>query len=1052
MATIDSLEIEIQATSQEAVARLNALAVAMERLKAATSGLKLGSVANNLQKIRDAVNGINSGQPQVLREIAGALGQFGNITQPTGLTSTVTALRRLQGVNLPSSLVSDIQNVAQALSSLNAMPRASGFVSSINALRRIPEITQSLDSQTLTQFARQIQQVTAALQPLDRLLNRMSGSLGALSPLIRQLIRDNQRLRDSLNNNDRGINSNLRTLRNWALALVSVREALGYLKQAITESNNYVENLNLFTVAMGDASEAALEYAETVKNALGIDPSEWIRNQGVFKQITSGFGVVEEQANLMSKNLTQLGYDISSFFNISVEDAMLKLQSGISGELEPLRRLGYALDVATLQQVAYDHGIMQSFMTMTQAQKSQLRYIAIMEQSANALGDMAATVQTPANALRILQQEFTQLSRAVGNLFIPALQRIIPVVRVVVEAITEAVQFLADLLGFELPTIDYSGLDGMKTSIEDVESGFGGATSAAKEFKKQLLGIDELNIIEPQAAGGGAGGGALGSADLGLDLPEYDFLSRLAPDLDKIKTTIAGALAEIEALAGAFALGIGTILVLTGANIPVGLALMATGAVALTHAIASSWDSMSGQLASALQAITGVVGGFTLAIGALLAITGVNIPLGIGLMAVGAMSIAAAVAINWHASEQPIKDALLTLEGIVGGAALGLGAILALSGVNIPLGIALMAGGALAVASAITQNWNSVPDAIKPVIATITAVVSGGLLAVGAVLALSGAALPLGIAMMALGAVNLAAAAGLNWTLADEKVKSVLNTLFVTVSGASLALGALLTLSGVALPLGIGLLAAGAAGLATAAGLNWSSVLDSVTTVLKNIGISAGGALAVLGLILIATGVGIPLGVGLLIAGAGVFGASVATLGLDNIVSKISSMLGNIKNELFSFLNDVETRFTAKTSSMKNAANAVNSGISKPGRVSRSVASVAYESPQSIEIPAYAGGGFPPVGQLFIARENGPEMVGDIGGRTAVANNDQIIEGIAGGVRDGNEEVINAIYAMTQQLINAIRENGDKAVYLDNKRVSAAVSDMQSRHNLMYGR
>ena len=488
---------------------------------------------------------------------------------------------------------------------------------------------------------------------------------------------------------------------------------------------------------------------------------------------------------------------------------MLKLQSGISGELEPLRRLGYALDVATLQQVAYDHGIMQSFMTMTQAQKSQLRYIAIMEQSANALGDMAATVQTPANALRILQQEFTQLSRAVGNLFIPALQRIIPVVRVVVEAITEAVQFLADLLGFELPTIDYSGLDGMKTSIEDVESGFGGATSAAKEFKKQLLGIDELNIIEPQAAGGGAGGGALGSADLGLDLPEYDFLSRLAPDLDKIKTTIASALTEIEALAGAFALGVGTILVLTGANIPVGLALMATGAAALTHAIASSWDNMSGQLASALQAITGVVGGFTLAIGTLLAITGVNIPLGIGLMAVGAMSIAAAVAINWHASEQPIKDALLTLEGIVGGAALGLGAILALSGVNIPLGIALMAGGALAVTSAVTQNWSSVPDAIKPVIATITAVVSGGLLAVGAVLALSGAALPLGIAMMALGAVNLAAAAGLNWTLADEKVKSVLNTLFVTVSGASLALGALLTLSGVALPLGIGLLAAG---------------------------------------------------------------------------------------------------------------------------------------------------------------------------------------------------------------------------------------------------
>lgn len=105
----------------------------------------------------------------------------------------------------------------------------------------------------------------------------------------------------------------------------------------------YVENLNLFTVAMGDAADEAYEYAYAVNDALGIDPSEWMRNQGIFKQISSGFGVVEEKANLMSKNLTQLGYDISSFYNISIEEAMQKLESGISGEIEPLRRLGYAI-------------------------------------------------------------------------------------------------------------------------------------------------------------------------------------------------------------------------------------------------------------------------------------------------------------------------------------------------------------------------------------------------------------------------------------------------------------------------------------------------------------------------------------------------------------------------------------------------------------------------------------------------------------------------------------------------------------------------------------
>ncbi len=114
-------------------------------------------------------------------------------------------------------------------------------------------------------------------------------------------------------------------------------------------STAYVEKLKSIYCSNGDAADSALEYAETVKEAVGIDPSEWIRNQGVFKQITGGFGVIEEKANLMSKNLTQLGYDISSFYNISIEDAMQKLQSGIAGEIEPLRRLGYAIDVATLQ-------------------------------------------------------------------------------------------------------------------------------------------------------------------------------------------------------------------------------------------------------------------------------------------------------------------------------------------------------------------------------------------------------------------------------------------------------------------------------------------------------------------------------------------------------------------------------------------------------------------------------------------------------------------------------------------------------------------------------
>ena len=159
---------------------------------------------------------------------------------------------------------------------------------------------------------------------------------------------------------------------------------------------------------------------------MGIDPSEWMRNQGVFNTLLTGFGVAADKSALMSKNLTQLGYDLSSFFNISFAESMQKLQSGISGELEPLRRLGYDLSQAKLEAIALSLGIDRSVSSMTQAEKAQLRYYAILTQVTTAQGDMARTLSAPANQLRILQAEATQAARALGNIFIPALNAVLP--------------------------------------------------------------------------------------------------------------------------------------------------------------------------------------------------------------------------------------------------------------------------------------------------------------------------------------------------------------------------------------------------------------------------------------------------------------------------------------------------------------------------------------------------------------------------------------------------------------------------------------------------
>lgn len=216
--------------------------------------------------------------------------------------------------------------------------------------------------------------------------------------------------------------------------------------------------------------------------------------------------------------------------------------------------MGYALDVATLQQIAYNHGITQSINTMTQAQKSQLRYVAIMEQSGNAMGDLSRTILTPANSIRILQQQITQLSRALGNLLIPFLIKVIPYVQAFVEVLTEAIQFLANLVGFELPEIDYSGLGNVTAGAGEAEEALDGAADAAKKLKDYTLGIDELNIISPDtsatdAATGGTGVG--GGYDLPLELPEYDFLGDVQKQTDELKDKMRELLKVVGAVGAA---------------------------------------------------------------------------------------------------------------------------------------------------------------------------------------------------------------------------------------------------------------------------------------------------------------------------------------------------------------------------------------------------------------------------------------------------------------------------------------------------------------------
>lgn len=483
--------------------------------------------------------------------------------------------------------------------------------------------------------------------------------------------------------------------------LVGIRMLRSELSKAITESNDYQEDLNLFTASMGQYAKEAQEYAENVGEVMGIDPAKWMRNQGVFNTLLTGFGSVSDRAYLMSKNLTQLGYDISSFFNISVEDAMQKLQSGISGELEPLRRLGYDLSQAKLEQTALTLGIEKSVSAMTQAEKAELRYYAIMTQVTTAQGDMARSLEAPANQLRIFQAQLTQASRAIGNIFIPILQKILPIAIAVLRIVRELADAIAKLFHFKLTEIDYSGVGNLASGAEDAAAGFDDATSAAKELKKSVMGFDELNILNGNTASGSGSAGVSGGSGFDFELPEYGFLNDVSKQADEVTQKLKNALPWILAIgAGLAAWKLGPKLGLDLQK-TIGLAVGIFGALTLVQNILDSIVNGVTQ-----ENMAGMIFGMTLAVTGLYVALG---PVAGGITAiVSGLAVLAVAFTDAEKNGWNFQNQMLAVAGILA-AGVGIGI---LTGSFIPLLIGMIASLLLSVTTA-TGHGQELIEGVK---------------------------------------------------------------------------------------------------------------------------------------------------------------------------------------------------------------------------------------------------------------------------------------------------------------------------------------------------
>lgn len=333
--------------------------------------------------------------------------------------------------------------------------------------------------------------------------------------------------------------------------ILSISKSIGKIAGLVSETANYNEAYNLFTITMGSYSKQGLEWVEKFSNSLYLDSTNVMQYMGSFNSLIKGLGVGSDKAYLMSKNMTQLTYDLASFKNLSIESAYEKLISAVSGEIEPLRNVGVALAQNNLQQTAYSLGIKTNINDMNEAQKAQLRYIQILRSSTEWQTDMGRTLIQPANALRVCQQQFTLLGKAIGRIFLPIVMKTLPYVMAMTEILTSLANKLAGLLGFKFPDTDVDASD-IASNITDIGTA---ADNTTDKLNTMLAPFDDLNVVQSQSNKSGKGG--LSTGDLGVDLPEYDALANLtnkfSENIEDTKNKLKSIVPIVLTIAGGFA-------------------------------------------------------------------------------------------------------------------------------------------------------------------------------------------------------------------------------------------------------------------------------------------------------------------------------------------------------------------------------------------------------------------------------------------------------------------------------------------------------------------
>lgn len=604
-----------------------------------------------------------------------------------------------------------------------------------------------------------------------------------------------------------GLKSTLQSVAGYLALAFSVTKIIQFGQEAINLASDLQEVQNVVDTAFGSMAYKIEDFSKTAIEQFGLSKLAAKQWASTMMAMGSGMGQAMEIGSDMAVELTGRLADVMSFYNKTEEEAFTLGKAIYSGETEPLKSIGIIMTENNLSLFAMSKGYQQAYKDMDAANKLLVRQQFFLEQTSLAAGDYTKTADGWANQTRTLSQRWKEMQTVFGETLIAIGVLVLPVIEEIIKGLNQiAIMAKAAASNFGLFKEEAKATDkSTETTAEESEKTADNIAEQVenqkdlnKEIKKTLAGFDDIQILSSQTAENTTGGLDSGLQGIGGDLGGN------APDGSAYVEEINETLTAIMGIVALSLAAVGLILLFTG-HIGYGIGFIIAGAATLTVTMASASEFGYDGIIQMLTTIMGVAGGALLAIGIMLLWLGVTTGIAIGMIIAGGALIVSAVAAQAAFAPDDIAAWLSLIMGIAGGALLALGVILCMVG-SIPMGVGMIIAGAVSLVSAVALNSDAVVQAIRGPIGIITAIVSAALLVLGIILVCTGV-LPLGIGLIAAGAIGLATVVAINWDAIVEKTKEIFNAVVDWIKTYGLlVLGIILCLTGTGIPLGIALI------------------------------------------------------------------------------------------------------------------------------------------------------------------------------------------------------------------------------------------------------